>query len=284
MTIITALVFLPAMDAIAKLLAGHLSTLEITWARFVFYALALVPLAFWKHGRAVVRSARPRLQLVRGALLAISALMFFSAIARMPLADAMAMFFVYPFLILLASRLMLGESSGWARWAMVGVGFVGATLAAQPSFAGISAGTPFALAAAVAYASALMVTRRLASFDPSLVTSAISAGLGAVAYSCVVPFYWTTPTSRDWLLMVIMGALAAVGHFLIVAAHRMATASQLAPYGYTEIPAAIIFGFLVFGDWPKPIVWIGIVLIVASGVGATWHEAKRTRRERQSSY
>jgi drug/metabolite transporter (DMT)-like permease len=280
-TIIAALVFLPAMDAIAKLLSGHLSTLEITWARFVFYALALIPLALWKHGRAAVQSARPHLQLVRGTLLATSAFMFFCAIARMPLADAMAVFFIYPFVILLASTFMLGESSGWIHWAMVGVGFIGAALAAQPTFAGISTGTIFALAAAVAYASALMVTRRLASHDPSLVTSAISASLGALMFSCAVPFFWIAPTARDWLLMVVMGAIAAVGHFLIVAAHRLATASQLAPYGYTEIATAVVFGFLIFGDWPRPLVWVGIVLIVASGVGASWREANLQRRARR---
>lgn len=279
-TIISGLAVLPAMDAIAKLLSGHLSTLEIAWARFAFYALALIPLALWKHGYAAVRPAHPRLQLMRGALLATSALTFFCAIARMPLADAMAVFFVYPFVILLASTFVLGESSGWVRWTMVCVGFIGAALAAQPTFRGISAGTIFALAAAVAYGSALMVTRRLASHDPSLVTSAISAGLGALMFSCAVPFFWIAPTARDWLLMAVMGAIAAVGHFLIIAAHRLATASQLAPYGYTEIATAVLFGFLIFGDWPRPVVWVGIVLIVASGVGASWREAKLQRRAR----
>jgi drug/metabolite transporter (DMT)-like permease len=80
--------------------------------------------------------------------------------------------------------------------------------------------------------------------------------------------------------MAVMGALAAMGHFLIVAAHRLATASQLAPFGYTEIASAVLFGFLLFGDWPKPTVWIGILLIVASGVGATWREARVARRAR----
>jgi drug/metabolite transporter (DMT)-like permease len=279
-TIIAALAFLPVMDAIAKLLSRHLSIPEITWARFLFYAIALVPLSFGRHGAGALRSARPRLQLVRGGLLACSALMFFFAIARMPLADAMAVFFVYPFVILLASTLVLGESSSWMRWTMVFVGFIGAALAAQPTVAGISAGTPFALAAAVAYAAALLVTRRLASYDPSLVTSAISASVGVLVFSCALPFVWTAPSTRDWLLMALMGGIAAVGHFLIVAAHRLASASQLAPYGYTEIAAAVVVGFLMFGDWPRPIVWAGIVLIVASGIGASWRGRRTTRHTR----
>jgi drug/metabolite transporter (DMT)-like permease len=267
-TLIAALVLLPAMDAIAKLLSAHLPRLEIVWARYLFCALAVVPVAFWKHGRTVLRPARPRLQCLRAALMATSALMFFSAIARMPLADAIAVFFVYPFLILLASKLLLGEAIGWTRWTIIVVGFIGATLAAQPTFSGISPGVPFALASGGAYAGALLVTRRLAPRDPSLVTAALSALLGLVAYSCALPLAWTLPAARDWPLMALMGVIAAIGHLLIVAAHRMTTASQLAPYGYTEIVAAIFFGFVVFGDWPTPAVWTGIVVIVASGVVA----------------
>src|SRR5579859_5443968 len=102
-TLIAGLLALPVMDSIAKLLSGHLPILEIVWARFLFYSIALVPLAALGHGRSMLRPARPRLQLIRGALLAVSALMFFCAIARMPLADAMAVFFIYPFVILIAS-------------------------------------------------------------------------------------------------------------------------------------------------------------------------------------
>lgn len=140
---------------------------------------------------------------------------------------------------------MLGESSGWFRWSMVGLGFAGATLAARPTLSGVSAGTPF-------------------------------------VFSCAVPFVWTAPTSRDWLLMAVMGVLAAIGHFFFVTAHRFATASELAPYGYTEIASAVAFGFLLFGDWPKALVWLGILLIVASGIGATWREARGGREARGS--
>jgi drug/metabolite transporter (DMT)-like permease len=269
-----ALTFLPAMDAIAKLLSGHLPIIEIVWARYLFYAIAVVPLAYLRHGRALIRPARPALQLLRATLLAMSALMFFSAIARMPLADAMAVFFIYPILILLASNLLLRETIGGARWAIVALGFTGATLAAKPGFTGISPGIPYALASSCAYAGALLVTRRLAPYDPSLVTAAISATIGVVAYSFAVPFVWIPPAPRDWPLMALMGGIAAIGHFLIVVAHRMTSASRLAPYGYIEIVAAVFFGFVVFRDWPTSLVWIGIVLIVASGIAASLREGR----------
>jgi drug/metabolite transporter (DMT)-like permease len=276
-TMIAALAFLPAMDAIAKLLSGHLPIVEIVWARYLFYALAVIPLAYWRHGRAVVRPARPALQLLRATLLAMSALMFFSAIARMPLADAMAVFFIYPILILLASNLLLRETIGCARWAIVALGFTGAAMAAKPSFIGISPGIPYALASSCAYAGALLVTRRLAPYDPPLVTAAISAIFGVLAYSFAMPFVWIPPAPRDWPLMAVMGGIAAIGHFLIVVAHRMTSASRLAPYGYTEIVAAVFFGFVIFRDWPTSLVWIGIVLIVASGIAASLREGRSTQ-------
>jgi drug/metabolite transporter (DMT)-like permease len=95
-----------------------------------------------------------------------------------------------------------------------------------------------------------------------------------VLYSLAMPFAWQAPSSVDWLWMALMGGVAALGHFLLITAHRMATAAQLAPYGYAEIVSAIFFGLVVFGDWPRPIVWLGIAVIVASGIVVTWSNAK----------
>jgi drug/metabolite transporter (DMT)-like permease len=274
LTMVGALAILPGMDAIAKLLSGHLPVLEIVWARYVVYALLLLPAALRRHGLALFRPRRPLWQLLRGGLMALSAMMFFSAVARIPLADAMSVFFVYPLLILVISALFMGEAIGWQRWLLVLLGFVGAILVIRPSIHGVSPGVLFALASGTAYGSALIATRKLASHDPALVTATISAVLGAVVFSLLVPFVWKTPDLEDWPLLALIGVIATAGHFLIIAAHRMATASQLAPYGYTEIVAAILFGFIVFGDLPDPIVWLGIAVIVASGIAVTWSNSR----------
>jgi drug/metabolite transporter (DMT)-like permease len=119
-----------------------------------------------------------------------------------------------------------------------------------------------------------MVTRRLAPHDPGLVTGLISALTGVLLYSCAMPFVWQTPSATEWLWLAAVGIIAALGHYLLIAAHQMATAAQLAPYGYAEIVSAIFFGLIVFGDWPEPIVWLGIVIIVASGVVVTWSNVR----------
>jgi drug/metabolite transporter (DMT)-like permease len=245
-----------------------LPVLEIAWGRYLFYALSLVPLALIRYKRAVLQPARPRLQLLRGVLMAFSALMFFSAIAYMPLADTMAVFFIYPFVVLLGSAVILHETIGYLRWAMVAVGFVGAALVIRPAVGEISPGVPYALLSGLSYAASMLATRKLGAHDPALLTAAISALLGAIAYSMLMPVVWVTPAVADWPLMILMGIIAAIGHFLIVHAHRLATASQLAPFGYTEIASALVLGLVIFGDIPTLSGWLGIALIIGSGIVA----------------
>lgn len=269
-----ALAMLPGMDAIAKHLSGHLPTVEVAWGRFLFYGLAIAPLAFAKFGGQAVRPSRPGLQLLRGLLFAGSAYAFFLSIAEMPLADTMAVFFIYPLVVLLASALLLGERIGALRWAMVALGFAGALLVIRPTFDGIARADLFALLSGVGYAFGSMVTRRLAPHDPSLVTGLVSALTGVVLYSLAMPAVWVAPSATDWLGMAAVGLIAAIGHLLLITAHHMATAAQLAPYGYAEIVSAIFFGLVVFGDWPQPIVWLGIAVIVASGIVVTWSNAR----------
>jgi drug/metabolite transporter (DMT)-like permease len=269
-----ALAMLPGMDAIAKHLSQTLPTVEVTWGRFLFYALVIGPVAFAKFGHRAVRPAMPRLQILRGLLFAGSAYAFFLSISEMPLADTMAVFFIYPMIVLLASALILGERIGALRWIMVVAGFAGALLVMQPSLDGISRGDLFALLAGAGYAFGMMVTRRLAPHDPGLVTGLISALTGVVLYSLAMPFVWQTPSATEWIWLAAVGVIAAAGHYLLITAHHMATAAQLAPYGYAEIVSAIFFGLVFFEDWPQPIVWLGIVVIVASGIVVTWSNAR----------
>ncbi len=269
-----ALAMLPGMDAIAKHLSATLPTVEVAWGRFLFYAVIIGPIAFAKFGHRAVRPARPGLQVLRGLLFAGSAYAFFLSISELPLADTMAVFFIYPMIVLLASALFLGERIGALRWAMVVLGFVGALLVMQPSLEGISRGNVFALLSGAGYAFGMMVTRRLAPHDPGLVTGLISALTGVVLYSFAMPFVWQPPSSTEWLWLLGVGVIAALGHYLLIVAHHMATAAQLAPYGYAEIVSAIFFGLIVFGNWPTPMVWLGIAVIVVSGIAVTWSNAR----------
>jgi drug/metabolite transporter (DMT)-like permease len=165
---------------------------------------------------------------------------------------------------------------GGLRWAMVATGFGGALLVIRPSASGASAGDVWALLSGASYAFGLMATRRLAAHDPGLVTGVLSALTGIVLFSLAVPCFWQCPSPAEWGWMALIGVVAALGHFLLIAAHRMATAAQLAPYGYAEIVSTIVFGLAVFGEWPSTMVWLGILVIVASGIVVTWSNAQTT--------
>ncbi len=267
---IAALAFLPLMDAIAKLLSTRLPVIEIVWARHIVYALAVVPLALLRDGWQGLRTRHPGWQLARGLCMCLASGCFFMAVSRMPVADAMAIFLCYPAILLPITALVLGERPTARQWSMVACGFVGALIVVRPTFHGLADGAVFALGSAVLYPLSMIATRRLADESSPLVTTALSALIGAIGYSVVVPAVFTVPSATDLWLLVAIGLIAAIGHYGIVAAHRHALSSQLAPLGYTEIVGAVIAGALMFGVVPTPATWFGIALIVGSGIVATW--------------
>lgn len=276
--IVAAMLVVPVNDAIAKLLSDRFATEQIVWARFLFHLLGLMPLALWRYGPRALWPARPGLQLLRGALFVLSVGLFFAALARMPLADAMALLFIAPLAVTALSPWLLRERIGPRRWAAVVVGFVGALVVLQPGSGVLAGGAPLAVAAGLAHALYLIVTRKLSGSGPALVTLAFSAVVGVAVTSLLVPFAWVTPTATDWLLMAAMGAVAATAHLLVILAYDRAPASLLAPFGYVEIVTATLLGFLLFGDFPAPVTWTGIAIIVASGAYISLREGRAPRR------
>ncbi len=263
---LVAMTIIPMMDAVAKYLSDDFDTLQLVWARYFFHALFLLPLVFWRYGRRGLHSRRPFMQLLRGSLLAASTWLFFAAIARIPLADAIATIFVYPFIVTALSPLVLGEPVGIRRWLAVTVGFVGALIVIRPTGAVFETGTMLALAAGSVFAGYTLFTRKLAGVDPPLVTLTFTGLVGAIGASFLVPLVWITPQLSHWPLLAFLGLCAAAGHYLIILSYERVRAATLAPFGYFEIVTATLLGFLFFGDLPDRFTWLGIAIIVASGI------------------
>ena len=282
-----AMLLVPTLDGLAKHLSADYGTLQLVWARYFFHAAALLPFVLWRYGRRALAPQRPVLQILRGGLLLASTVLFFAAIARMPLADAVALVFVYPMAVTLLSALVLGEAVGPRRWSAVVVGFIGALIVIRPGLGVIGQGGLLALGAGGAYALYVLTTRQLAGSAPPLVTLTFTALLGCLVTTLAVPFAWRTPDALDLALMVAMGLIAAAVHFLIIRALEHASASLLAPYGYSEIVMATAIGFFVFGDFPDAWTWLGIAVIVASGLYISLRErvlrlARRTAAQSTS--
>lgn len=279
-----AMMILPCMDAIAKYMATFqaMSPGQVTFYRFFFQMVLTLPLLV--AGKGVFRARRPWMNLLRGVLHAAATLLFFSAVKYMPLADVFAIYFVEPFMLTALSALFLGEKVGWRRWSAIVIGFGGAMIVIQPSFAifGLKALLP--VVCAFLFALYLFLNRAIGEADPPLTMQTIS-GLGGTVFSALalaaghgfgnVDFAPALPGSGFALAMLlVLGALSAYGHLIIVQAFRLAPLSILAPFQYFEIISATVLGFLVFGDFPSASKWLGVAIIVGSGLYVIWRERK----------
>jgi drug/metabolite transporter (DMT)-like permease len=273
-----AMAVLPVMDAIAKHLSHSLPLLQITWARFTFHLLWLLPAALLRHRPRELIPARTGLQLLRGCCLTAATFLFFGGVSRMPIADTLALSFVSPLVVTLLSPLLLDERVGARRLSAVAVGFAGALVILRPGVGLFQPAALFGLGTGAVYAFYVITTRRLAGTAPALVTLAYTALIGMAGTSLAVPFVWVPPTPAEWAFMVAMGAVAALGHLLIILAYERGEASMLSPFSYTEMVGAVTVGYFAFGDFPDRWTWVGIAILVASGIYISLREHRVARR------
>ncbi|MFB2551518.1 DMT family transporter [Ensifer soli] len=280
-----AMLILPCMDAIAKYLAVYqgMSPGQVTFYRFFFQLVSTLPLLMVSGGLSALRASRIGFNLLRGVLLALSALLFFISVKYIPLADTFAIYFVEPFILTCLSAIFLGEKVGWRRWLAIAVGFGGAMIVIQPSFEAFGATSLLPLFCAFFFACYLLMNRALGSADRPLTMQTV-AGIGGTLFMTVViivadgilgagDFEPSLPVNPlSWVLVIALGTISGYGHLLVVRAFRAVPASLLAPFHYFEIVSATALGYAIFGDFPTPSKWVGIAIIVASGLFIIWRE------------
>ncbi|MBT9370161.1 DMT family transporter [Rhizobium sp. CSW-27] len=282
------MIVLPMMDAIAKYMATFetMSPGQVTFYRFFVQLVVLAPLFFRTVG-GFGKVKRPWMNMLRGALHAGASLMFFTAVKYMPLADVFAIYFVEPFMLTILSALFLGERVGWRRWLAILVGFGGAMIVIQPSFALFGWTSLLPVACAALFTLYLFLNRALGDGDSPL-TMQMMSGVGGTLFMGVVlvaghmagvdDFHMSLPGSGlGVVLLLILGSLSGYVHLLVVRCFRMASVSLLAPFQYFEIISATVLGYLLFADFPTPSKWLGIAIIVASGLFIIWREQRQNR-------
>jgi drug/metabolite transporter (DMT)-like permease len=255
------------LDTIAKYLNLHMSTLEVVWARYI--GAFLFPFMLSNPWTRPKLTATPRLglQLGRSLLLLTSTLCNFAALRYLQLDEVLALIFSTPFFVAALSGPILGEWVRWRRWTAIAVGFLGVLVVTRPGIGSVHPAALLSLAAAMLYALYSITTRILARTDSNATTLFYSNIVGAVALVPALPFVWTTPTDPLVVaLMVAVGAIGSIGHYLLIAAHRLAPAAVLSPLIYTEIVLVIALGFLVFGDLPNRWTLAGAAIVIASGL------------------
>jgi len=267
------------LDATAKYLGRHIDVLEVVWARYTFgFLLALL----WSNPLTrpgMLRSARPLLQVGRSALLLGSTVLNFFAIKYLQLDQALTITFSTPFLVAALSGPALGEWVGRRRWTAIGVGFLGVLVVTRPGFSAIHPAALLSAGGAACYAAYALATRILARTDTSETTLFYSNLVGAIVMMPVVVAVWTAPTSlMIGLLMIATGALASFGHYLLIRAHRLAPASVLSPFIYSQLAWTVGLGYAVFGDVPNRWTMAGAGIVVASGLYLLHRERVRGGR------
>jgi len=276
--VIGCLIFLPLMDTAAKVMGETIASTIIVLGRFAFQSLFLLPFV-WKT-IYMPKGAELRLHFMRSFSIAFSTVCFFTAIQVMPIADALAIFFVMPLLVTLLAPWVLGETVGWRRLAAVAVGMMGAVIIIQPGHEVFGMRALLPLVTALGFSFYLMFTRKLArevegSAVPPITMQFFSGSFGTLIMVATIlvmqpfdfqVFNWAMPEWWQWRQLVIVGFLAAIGHLFVTMAFKHADASILAPFQYIELIGAAFLGWLVFDDIPAASTWIGSLILVGSGL------------------
>ena len=261
-----AWVMLPIMDGFAKYLSSDLPVLQITWARYFFTVAFTLPIMFFFFRKNLVWTDKPKLQLIRGLILLTANVCFFYSISIISLAKALTLAFIAPLIVTAFSPIFLGEKVGLRRWSAVIIGFIGSMVVIRPGFVEINLASLAALGTGVMYGFYLIITRKLSSSDNPLLTLLLTGVVGAIIISFVMPFVWIKPTLNQWSMMAAIGIFACVGHLFIILSLKYADASKLAPFSYFEIVTNIIIGYYFFSDFPDKWTFLGLFIIILSGI------------------
>ena len=256
---------LPIMDGLAKYLSAEMPVIQIIWARYFFMVFITIPLFLFISKNNFIFTKNISAQIIRSLFLFLSTICFFYAITVLSLTEALTLAFVYPMAATLLSSILLKEKVGFRRWCAVFLGFIGALIVLRPGYNIVNLSSFAGLGTGISYAFYVISTKKLSSDSPFL-TLTFTGLVGALIISIFVPFVWITPSNYQWTLMFALAAVGTLGHFFLILSLKFADASKLAPLGYFEIVTNVIIGYYFFNDFPDFWIWLGLLIIISSGV------------------
>ncbi len=262
-----AVVGFSCIDASAKYLNHFMDVIQVVWARYAFATVLTFAISNPITHPGLMRTSRPWLQLGRSALLVLSTALNVVALRYLQLDQTVSIIFSTPFIIALIAGPLLGEWIGLRRWIAISIGFLGVIVVMRPGVGGIHPAAILSVLGTICYAFYNVSTRVLARSDSTETTLFYSNVVGFIGTTVVLPFVWQTPQSLTVaIVMVAIGGFGAGGHFLLIAAHRLAPAPVLAPFIYSQIIWMVGLGYLVFGDVPNRWTLVGASIVIASGL------------------
>jgi drug/metabolite transporter (DMT)-like permease len=267
-----AVALFSCLDTTAKVLTTRmgLPVSVVAWARFLVQFIGLIviiPTLGVMSLREMFRSTEMGWQLIRSGLMAATTVFNFLALQELRLDQTVTIVFLAPLVVALLAGPLLGEWVGWRRMVAVLAGFGGVLIAVHPSSEGISFAVIYALLAMLAYALFMLLTRHIGGRDPPLVTLFYSMFVGTFLGAPIAIENWVWPSDAPtWLMLLSLGILGGLGHYVFLHAYRRAPASSVAPFLYTQILTMVALGYLVFGDVPDAWTMVGAAIVVASGI------------------
>ncbi len=298
-SVIGATFFFSFTDMAIKFLSGDYALHQIVLIRsligIIILLAAIVPL---EGGFGILRTKRLSMHLLRSSCVVLANMTLFLALAAMPLVNTVAIFFVAPMLITVFSVIFLGETVGPHRWFAVGMGFTGVIVMMRPGSDSFQLAAFLPLASAAFYASIHILTRKIGHTEVASTLTFYTQ----LTYICVGVFMgltvgdgqfngvddpsvefllraWNWPSPEDYWIFILKGLSSTFGGYLISQAYRKCEAGLAAPFEYLTLVLAIFWGLVVFGEWPDKVAWLGIALIIGSGLFMFWREAVNNARK-----
>lgn len=265
------------LDTTVKLLSASVSVLVVVWFRYLFQALGMTLVVLPMRGRHALRTRHPWLHVLRGLLMWSSSLLSFLGLKYMPVAQITAIYLLAPLMATLLAVLFLGDRVGRLHWVLVVGSLAGALLVIRPDGADFGWAALLPFSGMLIYAVFQVLTSRLTRTEDPMVTHMFSGWVGMAVATALLPWVWQAIPDADlWALLSLAGAMGTVGHFLLIKAYTQASTGTLAPCMYVQIAIAMLAGWMVFGQVPGGIEFLGMGLIMACGMGAAWLSARRS--------
>lgn len=272
---------LSTLDASAKwLVLAGVPVLMVTWVRYVIHAALMTAVVLSSRNRSLLETRSLPRQLVRGLMMVLTTVLFFSVLRRLPLAEATALNFMAPLFLMAMAPWLLGEPNRAHRWAGVLMGFAGVLIVVRPGAQLDTAGVALGLLTALTFAFFQISTRRVAHDHP-LTTNYYGGLSGSIALTFGLPWFWEVPdlSAGQWLLLASTGVTGFAGHLMQIMAYGKSQATLLAPFNYLQIVAAVLLGWLAFDQLPDRTTAAGIGLICLAGLAVVlWETRSKLRR------
>ncbi len=269
--VILAVACFATLDTSTKVSIATVPILMGLWFRYAFQALATTAVLLPTYGIEVLRTAHPRYQLLRGALLLGSSTLAFLSLRHMPLAEFTSIVLIAPLVVTLLAATTLKEEVSPLRWVLVGGGFIGTLVILRPGGTVFSWAILLPLGLVFTNAWFQVLTSKLARTEKPLTMHFYTGWVGTLIATIPLPFVWQAlPGWREWALLCLMGFMGTVGHFFLILAYQRAPASTLTPYLYAQIAFAMLGGWLVFSYVPDATSLVGMALIAVCGAAGAW--------------